>query len=77
MKTKSGYETNGTYLKYRSGYTLSWCVEINNQGVIYLKSERDADRFVTLHTTGTDLWSDRDKEFMKEHSGQLLPKWKQ
>jgi hypothetical protein len=76
MNTKSGYQTNGTYLKYKSGFTSNWIVEINNQGCIFLKTEQDADRFVTLHTTGSDLWSERDKEFMKECKDQLLPKWK-
>ena len=76
MKTKSGYETNGTYLKYKSGYTASWCVEIE-RGVMYFQTEREADKYISVMATGSDLWNNSEKEFIKECENQLLPKWKQ
>ena len=35
MKTKSGYETNGTYIKYKSGYIDKWIVETETNRNIF------------------------------------------
>ena len=48
MKTKSGYETDGSYIKFKSGFTNSWVVETNSE-TFYFKTEEDADKYI-LHS---------------------------
>jgi hypothetical protein len=45
MKTKTGYETNGTYLKFKSGFTGMWVVE-TEKGSEFFKSEKLADAYI-------------------------------
>ena len=75
MKTKSGYETDGRYIKFKSGYTVSWCVEIE-KGTFYFNNESLADRFITIYSTGSDLWTEKEKEFIMSYT-QPKPKWQQ
>ena len=44
MKTKAGYETNGDYIKFKSGFTSSWQVETENK-MEYFKTENEANLF--------------------------------
>lgn len=45
MKTKNGFITNGSFVKYKSGFTDSWCVELENSSSFF-KNEEDADMFI-------------------------------
>jgi len=45
MKTKSGYETNGDYIKFKSGYTGSWKVETEKDTKAF-KTELEADLYI-------------------------------
>lgn len=45
MKTKSGYETDGTYIKFKSGFTQFWKVETESIDKIF-KTESDADEWI-------------------------------
>lgn len=51
MRTKAGYETNGDYIKLKSGFTQFWVVETSID-TYYFESEKDADLFIEnyLHT---------------------------
>ena len=49
MKTKSGFITNGTYLKYKSGFTSFWIVETENKRELF-DSEAEADLFIASIT---------------------------
>ena len=46
MKTKSGYETDGTYIKFKSGFTNKWCVELESM-TYFFNSEKEADTFIS------------------------------
>ena len=46
MKTKSGFETNGTYVKRLGVDESRWFVETENEEKVFL-NERDADRFIS------------------------------
>ena len=35
MKTKNGFITNGSFIKYKSGFTDSWCVELENSSSFF------------------------------------------
>lgn len=45
MKTKSGYSTNGSYIKYKSAFSKFWYVETNNCKNEF-KTEKEADLFI-------------------------------
>ena len=45
MKTKNGYITNGSFIKYKCGFTASWCVELENSSSFF-NNEQDADLFI-------------------------------
>lgn len=45
MKAKSGYQTDGNYIKYKSGFTQSWCVELADK-THFFKTEDEADFFI-------------------------------
>lgn len=45
MKTKSGYETNGDYIKFKSGFTEFWIVE-TEKGSEFFKNEKEADDYI-------------------------------
>lgn len=46
MKTNSGYTTNGTFIKFKSGHTRSWCVETENK-VCFFRTEHEADEYAS------------------------------
>lgn len=46
MKAKSGYETNGDYIKFKSEVTCSWCVE-TEKGIEYFHREDQADLYIS------------------------------
>jgi len=45
MKTKSGYITNGTYIKFQYGFTGWWIVELAEKSYFF-KTEIEADNFI-------------------------------
>lgn len=45
MKTRSGYETDGKYLKWKSAYTSQWAVETEKE-IVYFKTEQEADNYI-------------------------------
>lgn len=45
MKTKSGHITNGSFIKYKSGFTGSWCVETKDK-TEYFSKEEEADIYI-------------------------------
>jgi len=44
MKTQIGYETNGDYIKYKSGFTQYWVIE-TEKGSEFFKTEYEADMY--------------------------------
>lgn len=46
MKTGSGYETNGTYIKYKSRYSGKWCVETEFYSKAF-DTEIEADEYAS------------------------------
>jgi hypothetical protein len=53
MKTKSGYETNGDYIKYKCGFTSRWKVE-NESGIDSFKDEYGADMHIITQIVGCE-----------------------
>jgi hypothetical protein len=53
MKAKSGYETNGDYIKYKSGFTSYYMVETEG-GVEAFKEEYDADMYIITKVVGCE-----------------------
>jgi uncharacterized CHY-type Zn-finger protein len=53
MKTKSGYETNGDYIKFKSGFTSCWNVETQND-IQHFKNELDADMHIIIKIIGCE-----------------------
>ena len=53
MKTKTGYETNGDYIKFKSGFTGSWQVETENK-MEYFKTENEADMHIITNILGCE-----------------------
>lgn len=45
MKTQNGYETNGTYLKFKSGFTGLWNVETETE-INLFNTEIEADNYI-------------------------------
>ena len=45
MKTKNGYITNGSFIKYQNGFTQQWCVELKDV-ISFFKTEIEADMFI-------------------------------
>ena len=45
MKTQSGYETDGTYLKFKSAYTQFWKVE-TEKDIRAFRTEAEADEWI-------------------------------
>lgn len=58
MKTVSGYETNGTYLKFKSGFTTNWKVEVKEK-IHLFETEEEADEFIF------NMKLDRQNEILK------------
>jgi len=46
MKTLAGYETDGIYIKFKSGFTGMWKVETDSKVFIF-KTENEADNYIT------------------------------
>jgi hypothetical protein len=46
MTSRIGIETNGTYIKYRCGYTGFWVIETST-GIRHFYFESDADAYVS------------------------------
>jgi len=53
MKTKSGYETNGDYIKFKSGFTSNWNVETQNN-IEHFKNELDAEMHIIIKIIGCE-----------------------
>lgn len=53
IHTKTGYFTDGTYIKYKSGYTKNWKVETVDD-TFYFDTEAEADEFTNILTTQSD-----------------------
>jgi len=53
MKTKAGYETNGDYIKFKSGFTDNWNVETENE-VKHFKTENEADMHIITKIVGCE-----------------------
>lgn len=53
MKTKSGYETNGDYIKFKSGFTSRWNVETEND-MQNFKTEFEADMHIIITVLGCE-----------------------
>ncbi len=53
MKTKSGYETNGDYIKFKNGFTSRWCIETEND-IKYFGSEYEANMHIITKVIGCE-----------------------
>jgi hypothetical protein len=53
MKTEAGYETNGNYIKFKSGFTGSWNVETVNK-IEHFKTEDEADMYIITKVVGCE-----------------------
>lgn len=53
MKTKTGYETNGDYIKFKSGFTGSWNVETETK-IEHFKTEEEADMHIITKIIGCE-----------------------
>ncbi len=68
MKTKSGYETNGDYIKFKSGFTSRWNVETEN-GTKNFKTELDADMHIIINIIGCDKGYSKCKFYIEQSEG--------
>ena len=68
MKTKSGYETNGSYLKFKSAFTASWNVEIENK-IKHFKTENEADMYIITKVVGCEKAYPTCKHFAEQREG--------
>ena len=79
MKTKTGYETNGNYIKFKSGFTGEWCVETES-GREHFKTEKEAEETlgVTFEFSKTPLEITDFGTFVSLLTlGYYLPSYKQ
>jgi hypothetical protein len=53
MKTKFGYETNGDYIKFKSGYTGNWVVYTDIKKYSF-KTENEADIHIITKIVGCE-----------------------
>lgn len=63
MKTKNGFITDGSFVKYKSGFTEYWCVELKDT-ISFFKDEIDADMFIARNTDTTNHESQIFQFFM-------------
>lgn len=68
MKTKSGYETNGDYIKFKSGFTRNWAVETEKH-IQYYKTEYEADMYIIKEVIGCDKAYGTCKHFHEQKEG--------
>lgn len=60
LKTNTGYESNGTYIKYYDSYAARFIV-VTNQGKSEFLEEKRADQFIKNLTGGTTILIDFEK----------------
>ncbi len=53
MITKSGYETNGDYIKFKSGFTGSYAVETEKE-TVFFKTEYEANMHIITRVVGCE-----------------------
>jgi len=68
MKTKSGYETNGDYIKFKSGFTSFWKVETEND-IKHFKTEFDADIHIITKIVGCEKGYTNCKYYKEQLNG--------
>jgi hypothetical protein len=51
VKTLSGYETDGTFVKYQHPYTKFWIVETADNRINHFYSEQEADEYLVKRPT--------------------------
>lgn len=68
MKTKAGYETNGDYIKFKSGFTSSWQVETETE-MKYFKTENEADMHIITNILGCEKGYPMCKHFKIQEQG--------
>lgn len=68
MKAKSGYETNGDYIKFKSGFTQFWVVE-TEKGCEYFKTEDEADMHIITKIIGCEKGFAQCKYWPKQFEG--------
>jgi hypothetical protein len=68
MKTKSGYETNGDYIKFKSGFTSNWAVETENK-IQHFKTEDEADSHIVTKIIGCENAYSICKHFKVQSEG--------
>ena len=68
MKTKAGYETNGDYIKFKSGFTGSWNVETENK-MEHFKTEYEADMHIITKIVGCEKAYPTCKHYKVQQDG--------
>jgi|694.fasta_scaffold00170_47 hypothetical protein len=68
MKTKSGYETNGDYIKFKSGFTGNYAVETQND-IKHFKNEYEADMHIITKVIGCEKAYPICKHFAEQSEG--------
>ena len=68
MKTKAGYETNGDYIKFKSGFTGSWNVETENK-MEHFKTEYEADMHIITKIVGCEKAYPTCKHYKEQKDG--------
>ena len=68
MKTLSGYETNGTYLKFKSGFTTHWKVEVKDK-IHLFKTEDEADMHIITKVVGCEKAYPTCKHYQVQRDG--------
>ncbi len=68
MKTKAGYETNGDYIKFKSGFTGSWNVETENK-MEHFKTEDEADMHIITKIVGCEKAYPTCKHYKVQQEG--------
>ena len=68
MKTRTGYETNGKYLKFKSGYTSCWNVE-TEKDMKHFKTEYEADMYIITKVIGCEISYPTCKHYTEQIEG--------
>jgi|GEM_PF-5207862 len=68
MKTQAGYETNGDYIKFKSGFTSFWNVETENK-MEHFKTEDEADMHIITNILGCEKAYPMCKHFKIQEQG--------
>ena len=68
MKTKSGYETNGDYIKFKCGFTGNLKVETEKE-IKSFKTENEADMHIITNVVGCHIMWASCNHFKKQEHG--------